>query len=357
MSRVASTTQALQTTFLDLSDLSSPDSPDPSESTQKLLSSIQPNTKLVWIETPTNPTLRLIDIAVLSSLLSSHSARTGQPKPLLLVDNTFASPFYTSPLLLGADVVLHSLTKYVNGHSDVVMGALILPSKHSLPSPLFPDPSDGGWTGKLRFLQNASGAVPSPFDCWLAQRGAKTLELRMKQHGLNALKVAKFLEQSPFVEEVIYPGLVTRVEGSRKRTEVAWKNLSLHATKWIDSLSSSEGISSTSFPYSGMVSFRIRAPPSSSSHEESETKLASLTSTFLSSLHLFTLAESLGGVESLAEVPARMTHASIPPKEREELGISEGLVRLSVGVEDADDLIEDLKKGLEGVFASGVVEL
>ncbi|KAF5361660.1 hypothetical protein D9758_007329 [Tetrapyrgos nigripes] len=354
MSRVASTTQGLQSTFLDLADLSPPDSDSPSPATRKLLSSIQPNTKLVWIETPTNPTLRLIDIAVLSSLLSSHSARTGQPKPLLLVDNTFASPFYTSPLLLGADVVLHSLTKYINGHSDVVMGALILPSKHSLPSPLFPDPADGGWTGKLRFLQNATGAVPSAFDSWLAQRGAKTLELRMKQHGLNALKVAKFLEESPFVEEVIYPGLVPtkgyKEEETKKRTEIAWKNLSLHAAKWIDSLSSD--ISPSSFPYSGMVSFRLRYPSSLSpvSHEEAESHLASLTSRFLSSLHLFTLAESLGGVESLAEAPARMTHASIPAKEREELGISEGLVRLSVGVEDAGDLVEDLRTALEGVF-------
>jgi len=297
----------------------------------------------------------MIDIARLSAILSSHSEQTGLPRPLILVDNTFASPFYTSPLLLGADVVLHSLTKYVNGHSDVVMGALILPARHTIPTPQFPE--EGGLVAKLRFLQNANGAVPSPYDSWLAQRGAKTLHLRMKQHGLNALKVAKFLETSPHVEEVIYPGFATssgneeKDAQAKKRRDIAWSNLSLHATKWINSLPDSEA-HEEAFPYSGMVSFRLRLPPSVStgSHEADEAKLATLTSDFLSALRLFTLAESLGGVESLAEVPARMTHASIPPKEREELGISEGLVRLSVGVEEAEDLVRDLESGFAGVF-------
>ncbi|KAK7468385.1 cystathionine gamma-lyase cys3 [Stygiomarasmius scandens] len=350
MTRVAPATQGLQTTFLDLQDLS-----ESSSATKALLSSIRPDTKLVWVETPTNPTLRMIDIARLSAILSSHSEQTGLPRPLILVDNTFASPFYTSPLLLGADVVLHSLTKYVNGHSDVVMGALILPARHTIPTPQFPE--EGGLVAKLRFLQNANGAVPSPYDSWLAQRGAKTLHLRMKQHGLNALKVAKFLETSPHVEEVIYPGFATssgneeKDAQAKKRRDIAWSNLSLHATKWINSLPDSEA-NEEAFPYSGMVSFRLRLPPSVStgSHEADEAKLATLTSDFLSALRLFTLAESLGGVESLAEVPARMTHASIPPKEREELGISEGLVRLSVGVEEAEDLVRDLESGLAGVF-------
>ncbi|KAE9407395.1 hypothetical protein BT96DRAFT_914704 [Gymnopus androsaceus JB14] len=297
MARVATANQGLETTFLDLEDLS--------EGSQ----------------TPTNPTLRLIDIARLSSILDTHFSNSPSSRPVILVDNTFASPFYTSPLLLGADVVLHSLTKYINGHSDVVMGALILPARnHALAE-------------KLRFLQNAIGAVPSAYDSWLAQRGAKTLHLRMKQHGLNAVLVAQALERSPYVDEVIYPGFVPKlsngnedkVERAKRRYEIAEKNLSPHASRWIDTLSnnaeSSESLEShPSFPYSGMISFRIRPPTPSTTSDE----LAALTSDFLSSLRLFTLAESLGGVESLCEVPARMTHAAIPPKEREALGITEG---------------------------------
>lgn len=248
--------------------------------------------------------------------------------PLVLVDNTFMSPFYASPILLGADIVMHSLTKYVNGHSDVVMGAAILPPHHAV------------YAEKLRFLQNAIGAVPSAYDSWLAQRGIKTLHLRMKQHGINALAVAKALERSPHVEEVVYPGLA-----SHPRNRLAYKSLSPHARKFVDSLprqetspdeeSDSESDSGAfDFPFSGMVSFRIRGG-----------LLAA--DTFLKSTKLFTLAESLGGVESLAEHPALMTHGSIPEKERELLGIGDNLVRLSVGVEEAEDLVRDVEEALK----------
>ncbi|KAF4580236.1 hypothetical protein EYR40_004755 [Pleurotus pulmonarius] len=165
MTRVAKELQGLEVDFLDLENASD----------NEIIDAIRPNTKLIWIESPTNPTLRLIDIAKISRLAKSHPAQ-----PLVLVDNTFLSPFYSSPLLLGADLVMHSMTKYINGHSDVLMEAAV--------------------------LQNASGAVPSPYDCWLAQRGAKTLHLRMKAHGENALQVARALQRSEHVEEVIYPG-------------------------------------------------------------------------------------------------------------------------------------------------------
>ena len=177
--------------------------------------------------------MRLIDISRIARLAHNHPSN-----PLVLVDNTFLSPFYSSPLLLGADIVLHSLTKYVNGHSDVVMGALILPPHHH------------ELADKLRFLQNAIGSVPSPFDSWLAQRGSKTLHLRMKAHGTNALAVAKALESSPYVEEVIYPGLE-----SHPKNALAYKSLSPHARKFVDSVRY-EG--DGGFPYGGMVSFRIK---------------------------------------------------------------------------------------------------
>ncbi|KAJ3915004.1 Cys/Met metabolism PLP-dependent enzyme-domain-containing protein [Lentinula edodes] len=347
MARVAADTQGVETTFLNLEDLA-----EGSEGHLTLLNALRPNTKLIWVESPTNPTLRLIDISRLASIFDTHFASSPTSRPLLLVDNTFASPFYTSPLLLGADIVLHSLTKYVNGHSDVVMGALILPPQHTIV------------LERLRFLQNAIGAVPSPYDCWLAQRGLKTLHLRMKAHGENALKAARALEQSPFVEEVIYPGYVPlrrggndkAVERAKRRYEIAKLNLSPHARRWIENNPSPAYTSPSTnsdfepthppFPYSGMISFRLRAPSLSTT----PAQLASLSSELLSSLHLFTLAESLGGVESLCELPALMTHASIPQEEREKLGITEGLIRLSVGVEEGDDLVDDLRRGLEITF-------
>ncbi|KAG5339396.1 hypothetical protein C0989_004420 [Termitomyces sp. Mn162] len=307
MTKVAGPMQGVETTFLDLENADD----------KTILRAIRPNTKLVWVESPTNPTLRLIDIPRLSSLLHSHPAA-----PLLLVDNTFLSPFYTSPLLLGADIVLHSLTKYINGHSDVLMGALILPPHHH------------ALHTHLKFLQNAIGAVPSPHDCWLAQRGAKTLHLRMKAHGLNALKIARVLEKrTDVVQEVIYPGLATH-----SRNDLAYSSLSPHAKTWIDSALPAS-TREHGFPYGGMMSFRIRG-----GEREAEK--------FLTSTKLFTLAESLGGVESLAEHPARMTHGSVPEEERAVLGIGGNLVRLSVGVEEVEDLIQDVTQALDVVAES-----
>ncbi|KZT10403.1 uncharacterized protein LAESUDRAFT_721763 [Laetiporus sulphureus 93-53] len=300
MSRVAKENQGLETTFVDLENADD----------ATILAAFRPNTKLIWIESPTNPTLRLIDIPRIVSL-----ARSTPISPLVLVDNTFLSPFYSSPLLQGADIVMHSLTKYVNGHSDVVMGALILPEHHS------------AVLAKLRFLQNAIGAIPSPYDCWLAQRGAKTLHLRMKAHGVNALAVAHALQRSPYVEEVIYPGLATH-----PRNELAYRSLSPHARRFVDDYVSSHD-EDGGFPYGGMISFRIRGG-------------AEEANRFLTATRLFTLAESLGGVESLAELPALMTHGSIPPAERALLGIGDNLIRLSVGVEEAEDLVADVEQAL-----------
>jgi len=265
---------------------------------------------MIWIESPTNPTLKLIDIQRVAALAHAHPSR-----PLVLVDNTFLSPYWSSPILQGADVVMHSLTKYINGHSDVIMGAAILP------------PHQTEFAQTLRFLQNAIGAVPSPHDCWLAQRGAKTLQLRMKTHGLNALAVARHLERSPYVKDVIYPGLA-----SHPRHQLAKKSLSPHAKKYVDTLTTDQlqgGI-----PFGGMVTFRIRGDDGAAER-------------FLTKTKLFTLAESLGGVESLAELPAKMTHASIPAAERQKLGIGYDLIRLSVGIEDVDDLIDDIQEALE----------
>ncbi|KAH9478060.1 Cystathionine gamma-lyase [Psilocybe cubensis] len=320
MRRVASENQGLETTFLDLENASD----------EQILGAIKENTKLIWIESPTNPTLRLIDIPRIAALAHSHPS-----SPLVLVDNTFLSPFYSSPLLLGADIVMHSLTKYINGHSDVVMGALILPSS----------PKHTAFADKLRFLQNAIGAVPSPYDCWLAQRGAKTLHLRMKAHGRNALAVARALEREPGVEEVVYPGLPGKTPESRKKYELAWRMLSPHARKFISPSSTPDSPPpADGFPFSGMISFRIAG-----STREADA--------FLTSTRLFTLAESLGGVESLAEHPAQMTHGSIPAEERALLGIGENLVRLSVGVEEEEDLVEDVVQAVRKATGRGDVEL
>ena len=210
---------------------------------------------------------------------------------------------------------MHSLTKYINGHSDVTMGAIILPSHHT------------ALRDRLAFLQNAIGAVPSAFDSWLAQRGAKTLHLRMKEHGRNALQVARALEKSPYVREVIYPGLA-----SYRRHDLARRSLSPHAARFVEA--EAEHNPDGSIPYSGMISFRIQG-----GLEEAQR--------FLKATRLFTLAESLGAVESLAELPALMTHQSIPPAERAQLGIGDDLIRLSVGVEDAVDLVRDVEQALQ----------
>jgi cystathionine gamma-lyase len=282
-----------------------------------------------------------MDIPYIARLLSSHPVR-----PLLLVDNTFMSPYFQSPLLLGADVVLHSITKYINGHSDVLMGALILPEETPDSKPFF-----GEFLSKLRFLQNALGAVPSPHDAWLAQRGAKTLHLRMRAHGIGALSVAKALErakESGLVRDVIYPGLRTH-----SRFDVVWNSdISTQARSWINSLKGSIvpglGLETAGrgydpeldcIPFGGMISFRINGG-------EQETNA------FLAKLQLFTLAESLGGVESLAEVPEKMTHAAIPAIERALLGIGPDLIRLSIGIEDPEDLVRDIMTALESAVPS-----
>ncbi|CUM55281.1 Cystathionine gamma-lyase [Debaryomyces fabryi] len=262
---------------------------------EDLESKIQENTKLVWLETPSNPTLTVTDIAKVASILKNHEAKTGS-KILLAVDNTFLSPYISNPLEHGADVVVHSVTKYINGHSDVVMGILATNSDEL--------------HERFRFLQNAIGSIPSPFDSWLAHRGLKTLHLRVKQAATSAQQIAQFLSQHPAVLKVNYPGLK-----SHPNHEVVVKQ---HR----DSLGG------------GMISFRINGG-------------AKAASVFTSSTKFFTLAESLGGIESLVEVPAIMTHGGIPKEERESNGVYDDLVRVSVGIEDTDDLIEDVRQALE----------
>ena len=245
---------------------------------------INENTKVIWAETPTNPMINVFDIQALSMISKAKNL-------LLVVDNTFASPYLQNPINLGADIVMHSATKYLAGHSDVVLGALML--------------NDDEIAEKLYFIQNASGAVPGPQDCFLTLRGIKTLHVRMQRHCENAHKVANFLNNHEMVEKVYWPGL-----HSHKNHDVAKKQMS---------------------GFGGMLSFRIK-----DFNKEQTIK-------FLEKLHLFTLAESLGGVESLCGHPATMTHASIPEEEREKSGVTDSLIRLSVGIEDVDDLIEDLK--------------
>ncbi|KAF8327727.1 Cys/Met metabolism PLP-dependent enzyme-domain-containing protein, partial [Cantharellus anzutake] len=339
--RVANVIQNLATTFIDLE----------SARDDEVYDAIQDNTKLIWVESPTNPTLRIIDIPRIVRIANSHPSR-----PLVIVDNTFLSPFYSSPFLLGADVVLHSVTKYVNGHSDVLMGAVVLPLPHTSTKYPNPKPLAATLESKLRFLQNAIGAVPSAYDSWLAQRGVKTLALRMKAHGENALAVARWLstrgKELGLVDWVIYPGLKStasrRVEDNERVYKLVRDTLlSPHARKWIEGGTWSgrddglEGI-----PFSGMVSFKIASAPSSILSPAEVSEPTSTASRFLTSTRLFSLAESLGGVESLAELPALMTHAGIPVETREKLGISSGLIRLSIGVEDKEDLLVDLERAL-----------
>jgi cystathionine beta-lyase/cystathionine gamma-synthase len=244
---------------------------------------LRPETKLVWLETPTNPMLRLTDIAAVAAVAHEHGA-------WLAVDNTFASPALQRPLSLGADFVVHSTTKYIGGHSDVVGGAIVL--------------NDTAVYDELKFLQNAIGAVPGPVDCFLTLRGIKTLALRMDAHCRNALQIAQFLSDHPAVAEVIYPGL-----DSHPQYELAQRQMSGPG---------------------GMISFLLHGGETAARALARETRL-------------FTLAESLGGVESLIELPAPMTHASVAGSPLE---VDPGLVRISVGIENVQDLIEDLARGL-----------
>ena len=246
---------------------------------------ISPSTKLVWLESPTNPLLRIVDIDAVSEVAHSRGAR-------VCVDNTFATPYLQQPLRLGADLVVHSSTKYIGGHSDVVGGAIMT--------------NDEKLEKQLRFHQNAVGAVPSPFDCWLLLRGIKTLALRVERHCSNAMEVAAALEKNKAVARVHYPGLA-----SHPGHTIAARQMRM---------------------FGGMVSFEVA------------DETAAIRT--LERLKLFALAESLGAVESLAEHPARMTHASMPDSERERAGVGNGLIRLSVGVEDVADLIADLESAL-----------
>lgn len=254
---------------------------------ENVAAAMRPETKLVFVETPTNPMLKIVDIAAMVKIAHAGGAKVA-------VDNTFATPVLQRPLSMGADVVVHSMTKYLNGHSDVVGGIAVS--------------SDAALVEKLRFLQNSVGAVPSPFDCFLVLRGLKTLAVRMKGHVESAQKIAAFLEARPEVERVYYPGLA-----SHPQHALAMKQMSGPG---------------------GMISFVVKGGLPAARR-------------FLEKTELFTLAESLGGVESLIEHPAIMTHGSVPKAQREALGIVDGFIRLSVGLEGVDDLIADLTRALE----------
>ncbi|CAE6444519.1 unnamed protein product [Rhizoctonia solani] len=309
LTRIANEVQGLETTFVDLE----------TSSDEEITACFQENTKMIWLELPTNPSLRVIDIPRIVRLARSHPSN-----PLVLVDNTFLSPFYLSPFLLGVDIVLHSLTKYINGHSDVLMGALVFPAEPA-------HPRGEVYAKRARFLQVFSGAVPSPHDCWLAHRGAKTMHLRMQAHGRNALKVAAYLQSiagpNSAVESITYPGLVTH-----PRHEIALRQLSPTAKEYIHTLPPKE--SAEGIPYGGMITFRIKGG-------------IDAAETFFSHSHYFPLAFSLGGVESLGQIPAVMTHKGMPEAQRLALGITSNLIRLSIGVEDPKDLIADIKQALK----------
>lgn len=265
----------IETSWVDLADMI------------RLESALTPRTKLVWLESPTNPMLKLLDIKKASRITRAHGAK-------LVVDNTFATPMLQRPLALGADVVVHSTTKYLNGHSDVVGGAIVT--------------SDDELAGRLRFLQNAMGAVPSPFDCFLVLRGLKTLPVRMERHVRTAQLIAAFLEAHSAVERVYYPGLLSHPQHELANAQMVGPG--------------------------GMISFVVKGG-------------LPRARTLLESVRIFVCAESLGGVESLIEHPALMTHGSIPKETRESIGIVDGLLRISVGLEAEEDLVHDLEAALD----------
>jgi len=265
-----------QVSFLDLSDSAA------------LESAIRPQTRLLWVETPTNPLLKLVDLTAVARIAHQHGL-------LAVCDNTFATPFIQRPLEHGFDIVLHSTTKYLNGHSDAIGGAAIVRA-------------DSDLAERIAYLQNAVGGVPGPFDSFLTLRGIKTLALRMERHCANALAIARFLEQHPAIEAVRYPGLASHPQHALARRQM-------------------------SGGFGGIVTAVLRGGLAASRRA-------------LERCRVFALAESLGGVESLIEHPAMMTHASLPAQVRGSLGISDGLIRLSVGVEDVEDLIADLRDAL-----------
>lgn len=274
----------LESSFVELGDLDA------------VYRAIQPNTRMIWIETPTNPMLKIADIEAISEIISpmreanGNVTSDGRPRLQMIVDNTFASPYLQRPLTLGADIVLHSATKYLGGHSDVVNGVVAL--------------NDDDTHARMKFLQNAVGAVPGPLDCFLVLRGLKTLHVRMERHCDNAMKIAQWLETHPKAERVFYPGLK-----SHPSHAVAKKQMR---------------------GFGGMISFTVRGGASEAKRIVEKTRV-------------FTLAESLGGVESLIEVPAGMTHMSVAGSPLE---VSPSLIRLSVGIESIDDLLEDLNQAL-----------
>jgi cystathionine gamma-lyase len=248
---------------------------------------VNDNTKLIWIESPTNPLLKLTDIAAMAEIAREN-------RMVLLVDNTFMSPYFQNPLTLGADLVLHSTSKYINGHSDSIGGAVMT--------------SDDALFEKVQFMQNAAGGILSPFDSYLVLRGIKTLSMRMERHAANAMKVARFLENHPKVKKVIYPGLPSFPQHNLARKQMSG--------------------------FGSMIAAELKGD-------------LNTAKVFVQDLQLYALAESLGGVESLIELPALMTHHSVPEEDRKKLGISDTLIRISVGVEDADDLISDLERTLD----------
>jgi len=274
----------LEFTYVDMADLNA------------VRAAVKPNTKMFWLETPTNPMLKLIDIRGVTALRDELAKDA-----VVVVDNTFASPYFQQPLSLGADVVVHSTTKYIGGHSDVV-GGIALTNNSEI-------------YDVIKFHQNAVGGVPSPHDAWLTMRGAKTLALRMREHAKNAQVIAQFLESHPEVERVFYAGLT-----SHPQHDLAPRQMS---------------------GFGGMVSFTLKGP---------EQRAID----FANRMHYFSLAESLGGVESLICHPARMTHGSIPKEERERRGVTDGLLRLSVGIEDVEDLVADLQQALESTALARV---
>jgi cystathionine gamma-lyase len=276
LERVRKRSAGLQASFVDLSN------------TQNLEGAIKPNTRMLWVESPTNPLLKLADLEALAAIARKR-------KLISVCDNTFASPWVQRPLELGFDIVVHSTTKYLNGHSDVIGGIAVL--------------KDQTHKERLGFLQNAVGGVPSPFDAFLTLRGIKTLAVRMERHCGNAMHIAAFLDKHPKVERVIYPGLASHPQHLLAARQMNQR-------------------------YGGMVTAVLKGGLPASRR-------------FLERCKLFTLAESLGGVESLIEHPAIMTHASLPEDVRANLGIDDGLVRLSVGIENVDDLIAELKHALE----------
>ena len=282
MSRVRERSAGLKVTYVDMTDA------------KRIEAALTPRTKMIWVETPTNPTLKLVDLAAVSAIAKPRGIITA-------CDNTFATPILQRPLEHGFDIVHHSATKYLGGHSDA-LGGLLVTNRTDLAE-------------KLRFMQNAIGSVLSPFDSYMVLRGIKTLAVRIARHSENAMRIAEWLAQHPKVDRVVYPGLKNHPQHA-----LAQKQMRLCGTS----------------TFGGMITIFLKGGLAESRR-------------FLENVHLFALAESLGGVESLIEHPAIMTHASVPPENRKKLGISDTLVRISVGIEDCDDLVADLDHALSQV--------